>query len=48
MTCQPKGSCWCADLPKVPLPPDATGCLCRTCLLAKIEALQKSVKTKEA
>jgi hypothetical protein len=30
------------------MPLDATGCLCRNCLLAKIAALQKSGKTKEA
>jgi len=30
------------------MPADAEGCLCRNCLLAKIEALQKSGKVKEA
>ncbi len=48
MTCQPEGGCWCAELPRVPMPADAMGCLCRDCLLAKIAALQKSGKTKEA
>jgi hypothetical protein len=48
MTCQPEGGCWCAELPPVPMPADAEGCLCRNCLLAKIEALQKSAKVKEA
>jgi hypothetical protein len=48
MTCQPEGGCWCAELPKIPMPADAKGCLCRTCLLAKFEALQNSVKTKQA
>jgi len=49
MTCKPEGGCWCAELPPVvPMPPDAEGCLCRNCLLAKIEALQNSAKTKEA
>jgi hypothetical protein len=48
MTCQPEGGCWCAELPHVPMPAGDEGCLCRNCLLAKIEALQKSAKTKEA
>jgi hypothetical protein len=48
MTCQPEGGCWCAELPHVPMPTDAEGCLCRNCLLAKIEALQNPGKTKEA
>jgi hypothetical protein len=49
MICQPEGGCWCAELPPVvPMPADAKGCLCRNCLLAKIEALQNPAKTKEA
>jgi hypothetical protein len=49
MTCQPEGGCWCAELPPVvSIPADAQGCLCRNCLLAKIEALQNPAKTKEA
>ena len=48
MTCQPEGGCWCAELPKIPMPADAEGCLCRNCLRAKIEALQNSEKIKEA
>ena len=48
MTCQPEGGCWCAELPLVPMPADAQGCLCRNCLLAKIEALQKFAKRKKA
>jgi hypothetical protein len=48
MTCQPEGGCWCAELPRVPLAADAEGCLCRTCLRAKIESLQNSEKQKEA
>ena len=48
MSCKPEGSCWCAELPKVPMPAEAAECLCRNCLLAKIEALQNSGKTKEA
>jgi hypothetical protein len=48
MTCQPEGGCWCAELPPcVPLP-DAKGCLCKKCLLAKIETMQNPAKTKEA
>jgi hypothetical protein len=42
MTCQPEGGCWCAELPKIPIPADAEGCLCANCLRAKIAALQKS------
>jgi hypothetical protein len=48
MTCQPEGACWCAELPKFPMPANDEGCLCRSCLLAKIEALQRAAKTKEA
>jgi hypothetical protein len=48
MTCQPEGGCWCAELPRVPIPADAEGCLCRTCLRAKIESLGNSEKQKEA
>jgi hypothetical protein len=41
MSCQPEGGCWCANLPHViPMPTDAqtTGCVCRACLLEKINA----------
>ncbi len=49
MTCKPEGGCWCAELPHVvPMPADDEGCLCRNCLLAKIEALQNPTKSKEA
>jgi len=48
MTCQPEGGCWCAELPHVPMPADAEGCLCRNCLRAKIEALQNPGTRKEA
>jgi hypothetical protein len=48
MTCRPEGGCWCAELPHVPVPANAEGCLCRTCLRAKIESLQISEKQKEA
>jgi len=49
MTCKPEGGCWCAELPHVvPMPSDAEGCLCRKCLLAKIETPQNPVKAKEA
>jgi hypothetical protein len=48
MTCKPEGGCWCAELPKIPMPADAEGCLCRNCLLAKIEALQNPDEKKEA
>jgi hypothetical protein len=48
MTCQPEGGCWCAELPHVPMPTDAEGCLCPNCLRAKIETLQELDKKKEA
>jgi len=48
MTCQPEGGCWCAELPKVPMPTDAEGCLCPDCLRAKIAELQKPGERKEA
>src|SRR6266550_5117329 len=48
MTCKQESGCWCAELPHVPMPADAEGCLCRNCLLAKIEALQNPGKGKEA
>ncbi len=48
MTCQPEGGCWCAELPHVPMPTGDEGCLCRNCLLAKIEALKNPCKSKEA
>jgi len=48
MTCTQEAGCWCAELPHVPMPADDEGCLCRDCLLAKIETLQKSDKTKQA
>jgi len=48
MTCQPEGGCWCAELPRVPLPADAEGCLCPDCLRAKIAALQRPGERKES
>ena len=49
MTCQQEAGCWCAELPHVvPMPADAEGCLCRNCLLAKIESLQKQDVRKKA
>jgi hypothetical protein len=48
MICQPEGGCWCAELPRAPMPADAKGCLCSNCLRAKIESLQNSEKRKEA
>jgi hypothetical protein len=48
MSCQQDAGCWCAELPHVPMPAGDEGCLCRNCLLAKIEALKNSAKTKEA
>ena len=48
MSCQQDAGCWCAELPHVPMPAGDEGCLCRNCLLAKIEALKNLAKTKEA
>jgi hypothetical protein len=48
MTCQQEAGCWCAELPKIPMPANDEGCLCRTCLLAKIEALQRAAKSNQA
>jgi len=48
MICLPEGGCWCAEMPRVPMPTDAKGCLCPKCLQEKIEALEKSRETKEA
>ena len=48
MTCQQEAGCWCAELPHVPMPNGDEGCLCRNCLLAKIEALKNPCKSKEA
>jgi hypothetical protein len=38
MTCEPGRSCWCSDLPHALPVPDqpTTGCLCRECLMAKL------------
>jgi hypothetical protein len=47
MTCQQEAGCWCAELPKIPMPANNEGCLCRSCLLAKIEALQKAAQSKQ-
>jgi hypothetical protein len=48
MTCQPEGGCWCAELPRMPMPADAKACLCLQCLRAKIAARQKAGEKKEA
>ena len=48
MTCQPEGGCWCGELPRVPMPIDAKGCLCPDCLRARIAELQKPGVKKEA
>jgi len=47
MICLPEGGCWCAELPHIPMPLDAKGCLCPKCLQEKIEALEKSSAKKE-
>ena len=38
MTCAMTEECWCAKLPRVPMPREATGCLCRSCLEEEIAA----------
>jgi len=48
MTCQQEAGCWCAELPNIPMPSNDEGCLCRSCLQAKIEALQRAAKSSEA
>jgi len=47
MICQPEGGCWCAQLPRVPLPSETEGCLCPDCLRAKISAIAKAGESKE-
>jgi len=43
MTCMPESGCWCAELPKAPMPvitkgsPKAIGCFCRACLCKELE-----------
>jgi hypothetical protein len=43
MSCMPEGGCWCAELPKGPMPviaegsTDAVGCFCRECLRQELE-----------
>lgn len=49
MICTKEPGCWCADFPHVlPVPDDpAKGCLCRSCLTAKLqEHLVSAVETK--
>jgi hypothetical protein len=46
MMCLPEGGCWCAELPRVPMPANAEGCLCANCLRAKIAELQKTRDAK--
>jgi hypothetical protein len=48
MPCKPQGGCWCAELPRVPMPADAKACLCQDCLLAQIAAIQKRGEGKES
>jgi Leucine-rich repeat (LRR) protein len=38
MTCEPENGCWCAELPnKMPLPEANAACLCRDCLMRKLQ-----------
>ena len=39
MSCAPEGGCWCSDLPHALPVPDqgTTGCLCRDCLMTKLD-----------
>ena len=46
MSCKPEGGCWCAELPRVPMPAEAKGCLCEKCLRAEIETQRNLVKNK--
>jgi hypothetical protein len=48
MICRQGQGCWCEELPHIPMPTEAEGCLCRNCLLAKIEELRNPAKAKEA
>jgi hypothetical protein len=36
MSCNPDGDCWCAKLPRIPMPADASGCCCPDCLQKEI------------
>ncbi|HEX3543598.1 MAG TPA: cysteine-rich CWC family protein [Candidatus Acidoferrum sp.] len=51
MSCKPEGDCWCAELPHGPMPVlkigEATGCLCRNCLEAQLQELQRQGKSAE-
>jgi hypothetical protein len=38
MTCDPDGKCWCSELPARLAPPEAEGCLCRSCLEHDLKA----------
>ncbi len=46
MTCgKGQSTCWCADLPHiVPMPEQSAGCLCRTCLQAEIDRLEREAR----
>src|SRR6266478_4975413 len=37
MICNPKGNCWCAELPHGPMPTETDSCLCRDCLLKDLK-----------
>jgi len=43
MSCLPEGGCWCAELPRGPMPvitagsTEAVGCFCRECLSKQLE-----------
>jgi hypothetical protein len=45
MSCKPEGGCWCAELPRGPMPVlqagETTGCLCRNCLEEQLRALEE-------
>jgi hypothetical protein len=36
MTCEPKGHCWCVELPHGSMPTKSGGCLCRECLTKEL------------
>jgi hypothetical protein len=39
MSCNPEHNCWCSDVPRaLPVPVEGTsGCLCRDCLMTKLD-----------
>ena len=48
MSCNPEGDCWCAELPRGPVPVvkagERTGCLCRHCLEEQLREHEREGK----